>query len=369
LCASLGLAKQSPGWFGLAGVLAGLGHLARADGVLLLLVALYAGSKTQKGALRFLPPPSFFLVCLGYLLITLPWFLRNLAATGSLFAPGGTQALWFRTYNDLFNYPASLSAAAYFAQGWGAIVAGKWQALIANLQTAFAVHGSIALAPFIVAGLWKLRREAMFRPAILYALSLYFVMTFVFTFPGTRGGLFHSGAALLPFYFAAAPVGLERVVEWIALRRPGWRAPTATRVFLIGLAAIVMILTGAIFAGRVVGSDPTRLAWNRSDEVYEEIGTWLWRFQDSASVVVVNNPPAFNYLTDHPAIVIPNGDLDALLAVADRYGAKWIVVDANVPAGLADFYTRRQPNERLWLAEEFSDGEGRPVYLYEVIAP
>ncbi|MBI3361922.1 MAG: glycosyltransferase family 39 protein, partial [Chloroflexi bacterium] len=135
LCASLGLAKQSPGWFGLAGVLAGLGHLARADGVLLLLVALYAGSKNKKGALRFLPPPSFFLVCLGYLLITLPWFLRNLAATGSLFAPGGTQALWFRTYNDLFNYPANLNATAYLAQGWGAIVASKWEALIANLQT------------------------------------------------------------------------------------------------------------------------------------------------------------------------------------------------------------------------------------------
>jgi hypothetical protein len=42
-------------------------------------------------------------------------------------------------------------------------------------------------------------------------------------------------------------------------------------------------------------------------------------------------------------------------------------VDVNVPDDLQDFYARRLQHNRLQLAQEFQDGQGRPVYLYQVL--
>jgi len=211
-----------------------------------------------------------------------------------------------------------------------------------------------------------LRRSPLLRPAILYALALYFVMTFVFSYPGARGGLFHSGAALLPFYFAAAPIGLERAVRWIASRRRGWRVREATQVFLAGLCLIALALTGAIFYQRVVGPDAANPSWNRQDEVYAAIGGSLAGVWDTRSVVLANNPPAFYYFTDHPSVVVPNGGVSALLAVADRFDVRWAVLDTNLPDGLRSLYEGRETSDRLVIVEQFEDAEGRPVILYEV---
>jgi hypothetical protein len=311
--------------------------------------------------------PSLAAAMAGYLVVMGPWAVRNIAVAGSPLAPGGSQALWFTSYNELFDYPARHTQATYLAAGWRAILAGKCQAISLNLQTAVAVHGWIVLAPFIVVGLWGLRSHPVFRPGILYALMLYFFMTFAFTFPGPRGGLFHSGAALVPFFAAAGPIGLARAVKWVARRRPGWREVEATRVFLIGFGAIAAIVTLGLFAVRVVGADPARPAWSAGDEVHASIGAWLAKEGDPGSVVVVNNPPGFYYHTGLPAVVVPNGGPDTLLAVSERYGAHWAVLDINVPDDLQDFYARHISHDRLQLAQEFHDGQGRQVYLYRVL--
>jgi hypothetical protein len=374
------LARQSPLLFGAAGLLAGLGHLSRADGVLLLGIVLWFCLRlrptrpTMSTSMLASEPGGWArrLWCAaaalaGYACAMLPWFARNLFATGALLAPGGSKALWLTSYNDLFNYPADLTAASYFASGWPTILSGKMEALSLNLQTALAVQGLIALAPFVTLGLWKLRREVTFQPAVLYAAGLYFAMTFVFTYPGPRGGLLHSGTALLPFYFAAAPAGLEQAVRWIAARRRGWQVAQATRVFLVGLAAICTLLTLALFWRRAVGENPRRPAWNTSDTAYEAVGAWLATEGDIDSVVMANNPPALYYFTNHPSVVVPNGGIDTVLAAAGRYGVKWVVVDANVPVGLIGLYTQADQHSCLQAAATFADAEERPVYLYELI--
>ena len=77
-------------------------------------------------------------------------------------------------------------------------------------------------------------------------------MTFVFTFPGPRGGLFHSGGALLPFVFTAALVGLEAVVDWVAARRKGWNAPHARQVLGAGLVLLALLVSGFVYYRAVV---------------------------------------------------------------------------------------------------------------------
>nr|HID12362.1 hypothetical protein [Anaerolineae bacterium] len=100
----------------LVGVLTGLAHLTRADGILLLpLVALAPLASSQSRnissrACRGTQHATRFVIChlsfviLGYLLVMGHWFLRNLATIGSLLSPAGAKTLWLTNYDDLFCY-------------------------------------------------------------------------------------------------------------------------------------------------------------------------------------------------------------------------------------------------------------------------
>src|SRR3990172_57125 len=258
--------RSSRGCFA-AGLCAGFAHLTRADGLFVFLVALCALKHASlhdappltapASRLTNLPITNYLSLTFGYLLIMLPWLIRNLIVVGAPppppprppplpnlpipnsppppsgsplimppwlirnlivvgapLAPGGSRALWLTEYNDLFNYPAdSLTLSRYLATGWGSILAGKGWALKTNLSRLIGEQGLLVASPFIVIGLWRLRRAPLYAPALIYFLLLFGLMTFVFTFPGPRGGLFHSGAALLPFFFPAAVVGLDASVE------------------------------------------------------------------------------------------------------------------------------------------------------------
>jgi hypothetical protein len=367
VCAGRAFAGGSRPWFALAGALAGLAHLTRADGLLLAGVVVCFALwpwRPWRGALERAGAAAG-----AYLVVILPWLVRNVLVSGSLLAPGGSQALWLTSYNQLFDFPAHHTLATYLAAGSGAILAGKWEAVALNAQTLVAVQGWIALTPFIVVGLWAVRRQALFAPALLYAGLLYLAMTFAFTFPGPRGGLLHSGAALMPFFAAAGPVGLERAVRWVAARRADWNAPRSTRVFLAALGLVALALTGGQYAARVLGSNPAQPVWNEKDTVYKEIGAWLSQAGEGDSVVVINNPPGFYYHTGQPAVVVPNGGPEALVAVAERFGAPWVVLDANVPKDLQGLYDGREYSARLRLVQTFEDGRGRAVYLFEVALP
>jgi hypothetical protein len=294
-----------------------------------------------------------------------PWFFRNWLTVGSPLAPGGLRVLWLTQYDDLFNYPVdTLTAARYFAQGWGALLESKWAAFLTNLGTLIGPLGNIAAFPFMLIGLWRLRRHPLYSLPLLYALVLFTLMTFVFTFPGARGGLFHSGAALLPFFSTAALIGLDAWVEWVARRRPHWRPEKSKPVFTALLVALAVGLTGLVFQQRVIGPDWRSPVNDKHDAVYAEIGQWLSE-SDSNSAVAVGNPPGFYYFTGHPAIVIPNGGPDDLLAAMRAFGARWAVLDVNYPAGLKALYLAPESEPRLRLQATFLDAANQPVYLFE----
>ena len=157
---------------------------------------------------------------LGYLLVMLPWFSRNWQVAGTLLPAEGSKAAWLADYDDLFSYGKEISPRTFWAQGWEAIWRGRWWALVANLQTVIAVWGMIILTPLALVGGWHLRRHGLVQLAGIYALLLFAAMTLVFAFPGARGGLFHSGAAVYPFMAALAAVGLDRGVDWLAALPP-----------------------------------------------------------------------------------------------------------------------------------------------------
>ena len=333
------------------GTLAGLMHLARADGILWLFIALISILIVHRSSSILGKPASStftLLTCLllvtlslfGYFLVMSPWFARNLAVFGTPLAPGGSRALWLTHYDQLFAYPASqLTFDAWLASGAGTILKARVWALGLNLANTLAVQGEVFLLPLILIGIWHFRKDCCVQLAALVWMLTFLAMTLVFPFAGARGGFFHSSAALQPVWWALAPVGLERAVDW-AERRRGRPMAQARVIFRGGAVALAALLTVVIVQGRVIGGFNGEQAWGQRDAAYSQIEHFIVsKGAKPETVVIVANPPGYFVATDRSAIAIPDGNVTTLLAVAERYGAQYLILEAgHVPVGLQSLY-------------------------------
>ena len=329
------------------GLLAGLMHLARADG----LIWLFCGGLGIILAFRRLEPkvhsrgqPGFLvsslgLLALGYLLVMGPWSARNLNVFGTLLSPGGARAVWMAEYDELFSYPATtLNFERWFATGLAEIARARVNALLANLTHTLVVQGQIFLAPLALVGLWKLRRDLRVQIGLLAWGLTFLIMTFIFPFPGVRGGLFHSGAAVQTLIWAAVPVGLCHLID-LGGRYRGWNTEQAWMVFQAGVILIAAFFSGVIFFNRVIGREFMHPVWDAPRRQYENIGRWL-DAQNTVETerVLINNPVGFYLAAERPAVVIPSSGVESVLDVAERYQVAFLVLEENHPAPLAELY-------------------------------
>ncbi len=318
-------------WVLVAGVCAGLAHLTRADGLLLLPVGWLALLWPGDGAWRKrLALAALF--TLGYGVTMLPWFVRNQAAIGTPMPLGGTQAVWFTTYDDLFNYPPDSSPAGLFADGLNTFAASRWEALSNNLGTFVAVEGLIVMTPLMLLGLWRRRQNPFLRPFILYALGLHLAMTFVFPFPGYRGGLLHSAAALVPWWAALGVVGLDDALAW-AVRRRRWNKRSATGVFSAALLAVALFLS-------LMTILPNRVISHEAPAIYPLLQAQL----PPDARVMLNDPAALYYYTGMWGVVLPNEAPDVIPDIARRYGVRYLLLE-NVTA---DGSASSAASPKLW---------------------
>ncbi len=341
------------------GVFSGLAHLTRADGVLLLMVGWAAllwpnltlplrnltptltrvarsplpGASENKSISESPLSPrrgdlgvrfsGLALMTLAYLLVMSPWFVRNLREIGSVMPLGGAQGIWFREYNDIFSYPPDASPATLFADGADAFVASRWEALTNNLGTFIAVEGWVVLAPLMLLGLWTRRRDAFLRGFWLYALGLHLVMTLIFPFPGYRGGLLHSAAALVPWWAALGVVGLDAAVEWVARRRRRWNAVTAKRIFSAGLVGAALLLSLMIAL-------PNRVPPPGLPALYRDLRDLL----PADARVMINDPAQLYYFTGLGGVVLPNETPDVIPQIARQYGVRYLLLEGVTADGL-----------------------------------
>jgi hypothetical protein len=339
------------------GLMVGLMHLTRADGILLLPVVALAPllSSQSSGTQRVtrLVFGHWLAITLGYLFVMIPWFVRNLFVSGTFLSPAGAKTLWLTNYDDLFCYGCDLSLRSYLAWGWDNILGSKLLALWVNFQHLLAENCLVFLLPFVLIGLYRLRRHTMFALSICYLSLLYLVHSLVFTFPGWRGSFFHSSGAVLPFLFVAGVEGLDAVVGWAARRRR-WRLRQAQAVFTTSAVVAAVALSGYVTTHKI-------LAWRDADVLYEEVGQWLAQEESVEGAVMVANPPAFWYYTQRPAVVVPNNDVDTLLAVANQYNVRYVLLDRNCPVPLVDLYTGQEIYSQLEPVAMWGEGEERAI--------
>lgn len=334
----------------LLGITAGLLHLARVDGILWAgLAGLVALLFEPLHARRLKLNPSLFgrlgWLLLGYLIVMGPWILRSLALFGVPFSPGGGRMLWITNYNELFIYPASsLTFQRWLQQGLGVIIQARLSALGQNLATLFAVQGEIFLLPLILIGLWRTRRLAVVRLGLLAYGLIFALMTLVFPYAGARGGLLHSGAALQPFFWVMAAVGLEACLSWGVSHRK-WDPRQAGIVFTSGVVMLAFLVSVVVFYNRMFNPQPPQQPWDAVERLYGQVDASLLQMgADERQIVMVNDPPAYYLAAGRPAISIPFGDFNTVLAVAKRYHAVYLVLEFNQLTGSDDLYTK--PGDR-----------------------
>jgi hypothetical protein len=217
----------------------------------------------------------------------------------------------------------------------------------------------------MVLGAYRFRSQPLTRLAIIYLVILLFVMSFVFPFAGSRGGFFHSGVAVMPVLWALVPPGLEVAIHWGAKVR-GWDRREAIKVLGTSVIVIVVILTGVLFWSKAIGPDLNQPRWDSGFRTYNKVGDQLHKLSPSPAVVAVNNPPGFYFATNLECVVIPNGTVDILRDVIERYQVGWVVLDVNRPPDLKMLYD--EPTSIPWLAHEGTlyDTAGREIFLLQV---
>ena len=382
----LGWSKGQARYFLITGLLMGLSHLARADGVLLWLAFLILlaiiwlqgrGTARDPGKSESADaPPTAFKTCLlwfslavaGYLVVMGPWFYRNWRLIGVPLSSAGGKTIFVRSYADVFSYSKELTWQSYLAWGWDAILRSKLSAGIHNLTV---ILGSLQfhLAPLALIGLWQLRRRREYMPFYVYAATLYLAMTLIFTLPSTHASMLHSTGALLPFLFVAAVPGIDSAVGWIARRRRTWQPRTARKVFRIGLTVVVVVISLFDYCqGVFVSLNPLGLQplWNRANTGYLTVSTWLTEQGFEDALVMVVDPPAYYYFTHRPAIVIPNEEIEGILEVAHRYSADHLILEYDHVPSLDPLYRGQATHPLLELRHSFKDSNGDLVQIYRV---
>jgi hypothetical protein len=305
-------------------VVTGVMALARNDGILWLGIAAYLIHlrKSQPVSIKELIS-AVFLLLVGFILIMAPWYIRNYLSYGSIMAPGGGLTLWMTNYNQTFSYPANkLSFSAWINHGWENNIQIRLWALGQNLQNAIAAHGSIILVPFIGYGIWLHRTDQRVKAGFFGWMVLLAAMTFIFPFAGARGGFFHAGAAFQSLWWSLAPLGLAAVIDKAITR--GWFKEPSKKIFQIMFIQIILMITLFVCWVRLF-----KLGWGEGEQKYPEVEI---RLVESGAlpddIVLVRNPPGFNMLTNRSAIVIPDGDVSVLLAAAERYGGRYLVLES-----------------------------------------
>jgi hypothetical protein len=339
----------------LVGILCGLMHLTRADGILwvagclIWVVGTVIFVKDQdKRSIGLRIASTSVVIILGYLLVMGVWYIRNLNIFGTIMPPGNSKTLWLTEYNQTFNFSsAELTYSNWIQNGSNAIFQSWWKAFKLNLGNMLVVQGGIALFPLIIMGGWRFRKDNRIRFSFMMWLITVIVMTVVFPFAGARGGYLHSGAAFQIVLWALVPIGLESLIEWGASKR-NWKKRQAFPIIGSGLLIIALLVSGYFYYQRVVGPVPGQAFWNQSERNYQIIGRSLAHLEiDTDEIGVVNNPPGYYLAIGRSSIVIPNGDIQNLLEAARKFNATYLILEP-VQENLKDLYSN--PNDQDGLA-------------------
>ncbi|HEY3310471.1 MAG TPA: hypothetical protein VGK00_02420 [Anaerolineales bacterium] len=310
----------------LLGLVAGLLNLSRVDGIIWLVVGvaglflLWYHHSPRGGFTALLIPIGLFVV--GYALVMGPWMARNISIWGTPLTPAGGNVIWMTRYDETFAWPASrINLQNWLTAGWGSAIDGRWEALKLNFVNTIGAQSAFLLFPFILYGLWTLRKDLRIQLAAFCWLALFVFMSVIVPFAGSRGSFFHAGAALQPIWFTAAVMGVDTLV--LKAREHGRFTPAAPRIFRGLLVVLMAVFTIALAQIAIIRND-----WNQFRRTYDRVEQMLVKNGARPSdAVIVANSPGYYVASGRPALIVPDENLESVRALARQFGARYLVLE------------------------------------------
>ena len=319
VCASLALIagglsieRRSAGWAFLAGALGGLAYLARSDGLLVLLcIAAYIVFRFGFRRATIAPLLGLFA---GTAVTIGPWWLRNLAAFGQTQPVSPMVGIALQSYGQLFNWNEPPTLSSLLERGVGFVIDLRLKAVLHNLRVLLTISFPYGL--YGLPGLFLVKRP-MIRLGLIYLVALLLTSALIFSVPTLSGLFYHSAAATLP-WLAVGGVGLLRSVGALRVGRP-----IAVGLYLATLALIAIQSAVALPAAIADG------AINQAK--FARAAEWLRDNAPAGQPVIATQAHTLNYASDYPALTLPNRQgVDVLRRLAERYGARFVVVTERV---------------------------------------
>jgi len=311
--------STNPRFFLVSAGLAGLAHLTRQDGLLLVPV-LISTILWFHGEIR----TKILYVALSlilYALVLSPLMISNYATLGTPFASGPSKTMFLTQYEDLYSYSKELSLRSYLASGFTTLALAKARMALSNLKTLCDALGFVLSCFALVGalGLVRSRREGprlrASLPPLLFLGILFLFYTLVATVPSSQGGFLRSSLAAVPFLIVIAVDAFHRAI------------PSRTAVGLGLLVILSMFLYESVTKTRALIDSNTRLGQELS--ALEEVVTSDARAQGYDEVVIMTrNPWEVSYSTGYKAVQIPNESLETIYRVAQEYGAIYLLPSA-----------------------------------------
>jgi hypothetical protein len=274
--------------------------------------------RTRKESRQSSGPRVFNVLDLGvsFGLVVALWLGRNYLAFGTPLPTSVLQHAWLSDRLDIFNYWSPPTWQTWLAQDWESLLDLRGQALLHNGLLLF--RSTFAWGLLALPGLWLLRREWTYFPALVYGLVLFFGVALVFPVSSMSGTFERSLGVVMPFLALAAMYALQQAVK--PFRRHRKVVPTLSVGIVIALLAM---------AGYLVSTDLTVVADRQQREraQMDAVTGWLARNANAGDVIMTPQTYSLNYASGHPTIALPgNEPPDAAWDAARRYRARYLVL-------------------------------------------
>jgi hypothetical protein len=248
-----------------------------------------------------------------------PWAVRDWLVFGTPLPGQSLANALFVHPTDVFAFQDPPTLARYLAEGPAALLGMRVAGTLHNLF-AVLVLPAFPIGLLGLLALPKCWRLASLRPLLLVGGLTFAVTSLVFPVSTTWGTFLHSAGAVYVLLTVSCLVVLDAFIAWVHRLRHWWRPVAWLGPALAAAVAYPLLLVS-------VGTLTTDAAAVR--DRYEALPAALER----AGVPLADNAPV---ITDNPiwlaeaahvtAIALPEESPEAVLALADRFGATLLIV-------------------------------------------
>jgi len=262
------------------------------------------------------------LACLAlFLVVVVPWELRQILVFGSLFPSGSAGVLWLKSFSELNSVTADRSLAAFLHQPLATLLGTRLQGLIDSLVIASTLMFGVILVPFVIVGGWRRRRSLDFAPFFVYAVVLFAAAGLIFAVHVPNGMFLHAGVALVPHAYVLAMEGVAAAAAWLAPKQERWVAEPLGQVAMVALV-IVVALSGFVAALSVAGG------WNTEAHERRDLAAALKAAGAAPSDrLMTADAASFKYFSGHGGVVTPDDPLATIEQAARAYGIRWLILE------------------------------------------